>query len=200
MRRIFIGIIAVSLLLGMVSVASAQDAVLREMDSFLKKSSDSLDKNLLFGKLRFSPVFTQQFIFDDNIWMNDRHEGNMTPEGRQTRGRQWDFISSTALKLALDMKVNESYSKFFERGRITLIGVDVSYSEFFRHGGPDSFNYGFYTEIFGFLDFFKDLFNLDLGKPEGFFLDLGAEYRDQSNPLDLQQRALGPALTGVPGP
>jgi hypothetical protein len=193
-------LVAISFLLTGGGAAQAQDGVLDEIDKFLKGVTDELDNNLLFGKFRFTPRISQSFIYDDNIWQNDEHEGAYLYDEnfgyiRETRGREWDFISDSKIDLSLVLPVNPNFTKFFRRDHMVLLGYEVHFLEYMRRGETDAINQTIYTDLFGF---FQDLFQWSVGNEQGFFFDAGAMYRDITNPLDIYERSLGAALVGIP--
>ncbi len=188
MGRMLAVITAAVLMLGLATPAMAQDGAAHAIDDFVQRGSDFFDNNLIFGKIRISPRLDQRFIYDDNIWMNDASEP-------QTRGRQWDFISSTKVGLSFDLPVNEEYTKFFKRSKVRLLTYEADFMWYFRNTEVSDINHDIGTSLFAFL---SDLTKASGGKPYGFFFDVNANYRIIMNPLDLIQRPLGPALTGDP--
>ena len=113
----------------------------------------------------------------------------------EKRGRQWDVISRSTIGLALEARTNPTFSKLFRKDKLKLIDYEVSFNEFIRRGYTDSIEQDLQTDLFTFL---SDLFNvrMERGKAYGPFATLHGRYRDRTNPIDLVQRALGPALHG----
>jgi hypothetical protein len=179
---------AVVLFAGLATPALAQDGAAHAIDDFVSRTSDYLDDNLIFGKIRFRPSLTEKLIYDDNIWMNDHNE----PE---TRGREDDWIISSRIGLMFLLPVNENYTKFFRRAEVTILDLSVDFQNYLDNTEVSSINYDVSTSIFGFL---SDLTKTSGGKPYGFFYEVAADYSHVSNPLDLLERPLGPALLGIP--
>lgn len=160
--------------------ASAEDGVLGAVEDYLDRASNYLDENRIGGKVRFSPYIAQRVIYDDNVYLNDEDE-------QGTNGEEWDVISDSTVRLGFVLPVNRSYSELYDevfgRDELTIFEYEARFLEYAHRGALDSINQHFRTDLFGFLE------ELSLGT-EGrrFWFDVGAEYSDVSDPLDLELR------------
>lgn len=189
MRRAFAVVLVATFLLGAASSARAQDGLMGSIRDFLDRTSDKLDENRIAGKIRFSPYVAQRFVYDDNIWLNDKDEAD-------TRGREDDLISDSTVRLGLVLPVNRQYSRMYEeifgRDELTLLSYEARFLEYAHRSGTDSINQHIRTDLFGFLE---DLGSIGLEGRHWIF-DVGAEYSDLSDPIDILVRDL--QLPGFP--
>ncbi|MCU0726191.1 MAG: hypothetical protein MUE73_10435 [Planctomycetes bacterium] len=179
------------------TAASAQDDVLESVNDFLRRSSSQMQVDWPIEGARFKPFFSQKFVYDDNIWQNDDHEGRdvwIDPDldpitgdngpqspRRLTRGREWDVSSETTARLAYIIPVNDKYIKLFDRQWITLLEYEATVTEFLGRGGVDYIDQKLDTDLFGFL---TDLLNVS-GELNNVYYEGGASWSDITDPLDI---------------
>jgi hypothetical protein len=155
------------------------------MDRFLQSGTAFFDDNKLFGKIRITPSFGHNVIYDSNIFLNDDDE-------EDTEGVESDVIFSTSVGLAAVMEVNKEYTKIFDRDRLTVLSYDFKSNMYLDHDEVNNIGQDINTDLFGF---FNDLLNAgDIGK--NLYFRVYATYTDLTDPLDALFRT--PFVAGFP--
>lgn len=195
MRRILFLACGLVILIGAPVSAFAQDAVLAQLDEFIKRTTDRLDDNLLFGRMRLRPEFRQTLEYDSNIYQNPRRStdtGKVPGVGPErmtvpiNSRDAWDFISKSSLTLGLTLPVNEEYFKWFDKGQVNVLAYNVDHFRYLRHHKNDSFDQNFTTEFFGFAyDLLPELFSWD-AKGRHWYMETKFDWSDITDPLDIQ--------------
>lgn len=198
---------AAALVLALLAVpAHAEESDLNASIEATLNDFEKTVKDARLWKFHIQPTFSQSVIWTDNVYLNDRGEqpfkltSVITPNGSvitnpqalnaiedsvpefrdlQSEGRVDDTIFKSNLGLGLVLPINEEKSKLFQVEQLNVLSGSVTHYEYVNENDLDTTDYGFNSDLFGFLD---ELLSYDGGNK--FWVRAQAKYDKITEPLD----------------